>query len=266
MNGMLPLLETYNESSFPILSIYINVSSNKEKLDEKIERIARRNLSADDLIAVKQNLNYMKGVLQKSTEESGIRSLAFFSGGNKLFEVVRLSERVEEVARVSHSPYLKPIISAQNKFRQYILVLLDRAQAKFFLLNNGVVSKLEKVVGPNVPQKVNADGEETLYGKRGDKIDRHIQSHLNRHFQLIVARLKEFTGTTPIAGIIIGGHKTLFSSFEGLLPSIMKKRVVGEFVTELNTNINEIIPQANDIIKRANGEFSKQHSPYLSDR
>jgi hypothetical protein len=260
---VIPLLEKYNESSFPILSVYINNIFGKKNIDKTLDKILISDISQENINLLEQNTEYIKGVLQKNRKEK-TQSYAFFSGGNKLFEVIHLPFSVENKAYLSHSPFLEPILRAQNSMRLYLLVVLDRAQAKFFLINNGVIDKSEIIYDPSVPQKVRSDGEEAMHSQRSDKTDRHIKDHLNRHFKLIIEKLDVFVGTISIAGVIIGGHKTLFSPFEKLLPKVLQKKIVDEFVTEININNNHILKYANQIINKANRDISNQNSPYFA--
>jgi peptide subunit release factor 1 (eRF1) len=263
IQDVIPRLKNYNESSFPILSVYITVSENSQNIDKKLDEILKRDLSNKDKKTIRKNIEYIKGVFQEE-KGSKTKSYAFFSGGSKLFEILHLPFRIKDQALLSHSPFLEPILHAQDAFRLYLLVVLDRAKAKFFLLNNGTVINFKTIFDLSVPQKVHADGEEAMHAKRSDKTDRHIKDHLNRHYKLIVEKLNEFASTTPIAGVIIGGHKTLFSSFEKLLPYVLQKKVVGEFIAELNTNDNQILQRAHEIIEKTNRSITHQNSPFMA--
>lgn len=263
IQDVIPLLKTYNESSFPILSLYINIYDGKQNTDKILNTILKRDLSKKDKGLFGKNIEYIKVILEEN-KSSKTQSYAFFSGGESLFEMIHLPFKIKDQASVSHSPFLEPVLHAQNAFRLYLLVVLDRATAKFFLLNNGTIEKSESISDPSVPQKVHADGEEAMHAQRSDKIDRHIKDHLNRHFKLITEKLNEFSGTIPIVGVIIGGHKVLFSPFEKLLPKVLQKKVVGEFIAELNTNDKQILRSANDIIEKTNKNITHQRSPFLA--
>lgn len=125
--------------------------------------------------------------------------------------------------------------------KKYLILAVDRQKALLFALVDGLVENEAVLVYDYVPQKVK-HGDDTWDAQ--DKIFRHIEDHLHRHLKNVAKKASEFAKEYKITGILIGGHKPLFSKIEKYIPYPLSKKIKGTFVTELK------IPQ-NDIIKKA---------------
>lgn len=134
----------------------------------------------------------------------------------------------------------------------YMILLVDRKHAKFFLLQDGVViSTKTELHNEYVPQKVK-HGDDTWDAQ--DKIFRHIQNHLHRYLQEVAKEASDFARQDHIVGIVIGGHKQLFQAIKKHLPYPWKDKVKGYFVTELKVPFNEILKRAKKEIDLLEGK------------
>lgn len=259
-------LESYNESAFPILSFYFHPIHDSKNTLQQMQEFLSKNLDDMQKTEVGQNIEYMQGFMQKYEPKYPDESVAVFSGDNILFEIIHLPYPIENTVRVSHSPFLTPILEQQATYRRYLVILVDKAKAKFFTLTQGTVEEQGEVYDPSVPQTVNQDASEALYANREDKINRHIQDHLHRHFALIGRKVQTFVGDKPIQGVIIGGHKMFFRQFEKYLPQNLREKVVGEFVSELHGNVNELIEKSIALVQKIDRAFTQQEYPAVKHR
>lgn len=260
ISAVLKRLEAYNDSPSLILSVYLKNTS-PEKLLEQFHTLLSTQLSESKQEQLRQNIDSSKGFLLTSEKKRG-ETLAIFSGGNNLFEVLHLPYAVQQQLSISHSPYIKPILEEQQSYRRYLVILPDREKAKFFTLFAGQLEDQGEISDASVPQQVHPGAQKVLRGEREDKINRHIQDHLNRHFELITHKITEFIREKSISGVIIGGHKNQFASFEKHLPKSLQEKIVGEFVSELHTNMNELLAKAQKIVKEVDREINNQHFPH----
>lgn len=254
-------LEAYNNASFPILSVYFTLPD--KDILSSFKKFITSSLSKSDKKKMKQNIEYMEGFLQNYSNKNGDKSFAFFTGDAILFEVIHLPYTIENKVVISHSPYLNPLLQQQSNYRHYLVIFIDREKAKYFLLQQGVVEAQGQIIDKTVPQNVHPDTAEANNITREDKINRHIQDHLRRHYEKIVSNIVTFIGNTPISGVIIGGHKNLFSGFRKKLPKSLQGKVVGVFTSELHTNLNDLMQKSIAVIDNVDEAFNQQQSPYL---
>lgn len=130
--------------------------------------------------------------------------------------------------------------------KTYMILLVDRKQAKMFILREGSVGAREEFQNGDVPRKVK-HGDDTWDAP--DKIFRHIEDHLHRHLKAIGEKASDFAKKYRVDAIIIGSHIPLFAKIEKHLPYPLPQKVRGRFITELKAPFGEILTRAEKKIK-----------------
>jgi peptide subunit release factor 1 (eRF1) len=235
-------LKKFKNASFPILSVYLSVKNNPgeslvdvfQKLVDSSVITTQQDRVEDDIFAV---ITYLKQI--QATKQ--IHNIAIFSGGNNLWEVISHDFSIPSVCKISYSPYVSPLSTALQKEHRYLVILADREKAIYFTLRNSIVEKYEEFRDAIVPQKVKANKGE--YFARNTIIFRHIENHLHRHLRRISHHIDRFLNGMPVAAVIVGGHKPLIHKVEKHLNPLLRRKIVGEFVSELHILKNEIVKQ-----------------------
>jgi hypothetical protein len=254
-------LEAYNESPAPILSLYfkpVNWREDKELLINQLQTVIDKHLSYQEREQAKNNIAYIEGFLMKYTPDPREQTLAIFSGGDSLFEIIHVLKDLPNQAKLLHDPFLEPILQEQTTNQRYLVIAVDRKRAFFFILRDSVIENQDAIIDDTVPQNVKGRWPEAQYAQREDKIQRHIIDHLHRHFMTIADEVKRFVGAKKIAGVILGGHKNEFSQFKKCLPKALQEKIVGEFVSELNVDLPELQEKAKRIIKKTDNQYLHQ--------
>jgi hypothetical protein len=146
------------------------------------------------------------------------------------------------------------------KKEKYLILLVDREHARFYLISNGHFIEEKELEKDHVPQKVK-HGDDTWDAQ--DKIFRHIEVHLHKHLQRVVEEAANFIKGKNVTGVLIGGHKPLFTKVTHHLPTQLSKKVIGTFVTELKINKEMILKNAQkeiDKIETLNEENKLQQA------
>lgn len=260
-------LKKYNNSSFLILSIYFHLPVpklwNNSTITNKLSAVIDRYLSFKERVKAKKDIEYVLGFLQEYQQKKDEASLALFSGGDKLFEIVHLPYKVQNRALLNHSPFLQPLLEEQTPYRKYVVILVDREKAHVFVVSQGIIESALEIADQSVPQNVHASAPEDTHNGRENKINRHIQDHLHKHFQKIVAGVQDFLGNKKVTGVIVGGHRNIFQSFEQQLPKQLQERIVAEMVTELHVSINQLVAKSKKIIDEVDKKLNTQQIPFL---
>lgn len=241
-------LKEYNEAGFPILSVYFHPIKNGKNVSAQLHTFLDNYLSFEQKEYIAQNLSYMEALMTTYNPKYDNESLAIFSGDNVLFEIIHLPFVVKNMASIANSADIKPLISQERIYLRYLIIVVDRARARFFTLKQGIIEKQDEIIDKSVPQNIHSSARETRKLNREDKINRHIQDHLHRHFQIISKRINEFVHNVPINGVVIGGHKNIFHKFEKHLPKLLQERVIGEFISETQGSVNNILKKSKEII------------------
>ena len=128
----------------------------------------------------------------------------------------------------------------------YLFIIADRKKAFLFLFNRGEVEIQKSIMHPGVRKATRIDSGE-LHG-RNTKLSNHIVNQLHRHLQLILQEVEKLIKNKHINGLFLGGHQQLFHSIEKELPVVLKEKLRGEFITELNIPKNELITHCQHIL------------------
>ena len=118
----------------------------------------------------------------------------------------------------------------------------------------GALEDHKTLYNTSVPKDAKGRAPEVPYAQREDKIQRHVQDHLHRHYKYISQSAQEFVKNRDITGVILGGHKNELSQFEKHLPKTLQTKVLGRFVSELKGDFNDIVKKSKKIIADTNSK------------
>lgn len=179
----------------------------------------------------------------------------FFSAGENVWKVLKFEFFLPPQIKLLNSPYLKPIEKALITYQKYLVLLVDREKARIFTVHLGEIEEHKDIFNGEVPQRVKA---KTINLGRTDKIMRDIEGHVHRHLQLIAKATKEFIIGKDIHFIIIGGHHELLPKLKKHLQYPLNKMVLGEFITELNILLSDVLEHSKKVAARINRRLSKK--------
>lgn len=249
-------LKTFTNSPFPILSLYLGMAQKKSPafptLSSMLHSQVHKYLDENNRKTFKVDLEHIDSYLKYTWDSHGKKSVAFFSAGKNLWEMLDFEFYLPPLCLVSHSPYTKPITKAQDDYKRYMVLVADREKAKIFTVHLGELKEHKEIIDETVPQKVKS-GDDTW--DQQNKIFRHIENHLHRHLQLITKTAGEFLKNNPVSFIIIGGHKEMIPKIRKHLKYPLNKLVRGQFITELNIPLNEIFLKS----KKVAAQISKEN-------
>lgn len=244
-------LDGFANSSFPILSIYVGSASKKSPssilLGSQFHSLIHQNLAEAEQKKFHDDINRMERYILDEFDTHAKRSLAMFSAGKKLWESFSFEFYLPPLCVVSYSPYTKPITEALHAYNKYFVLLVDREKARLFTVHLGEIEEHKDVLNGAVPQNVRQINDAWM---RQDKIFRHIEDHLHRHLGLIAQATSNFALENGIHFMVLGGHRQLLSKIKEHLPTSVAKMILGEFVSELNIPINDVLLHSKKVVEQ----------------
>lgn len=241
-------LDRWNEPDREVLSVYLGISGQRtpysEELLTKFHSLLRSGLPDSSKKLFRRDILRIESYLKEIFDRRGIRTLAFFSAGRKLWQVADFEFYLPSVVKVAPRPLLRPIKSALVLYEPYLVVLADREKAKYFTVNLGKIQESGAVFDDFVPQYVRAGGE--VAGRDG-KIYRHINDHLHRHFSLIGTEVKKFVKNYRPSFLVIGGHSEHWELIRRHLPYPLGRMVRGVFSADLDEPIGQLLRKSKRI-------------------
>ncbi len=121
--------------------------------------------------------------------------------------------------------------------KRYLIILTDRVKARFFTIYLDDFEDEKWLKEENIPQKTKNVG-------RPGKTERHVKDHLYKHLKKSANEALEFAKLKRIDAVIVGGHKELLNQIKQFLPSKLKNKLKGEFVTDINIPLSELTKKA----------------------
>ena len=250
LESALQRLKRLENSKFPILSVILSSAEKNgppvSMLVSQLHSITDKNLSQMEQKLFKKDLSKIEKFLREFYIRGGKRSQVFFSAGEKLWEALNFEFYLPPLMIVSYSPYVGPITGAEREYNRFLVLLVDREKGRFLTVNLGKIEEQKEIYDGEVPQRVKA---KTINLGRTDKIMRDIEGHLHHHLQIITKAAKEFAVDKDISFVLIGGHKEIFSKLKKVLPYPLNKMVVGEFVTDVNLPVDEILAKSKKVVE-----------------
>lgn len=247
-------LAAFSNSQFPVLTVYLGIAQKKSPpssiMSSIFHSLVHQNLGEEEQKTFKKDLSRIDDYLRTSYDSRGTKSVAFFSGGGKLWAILEFEFYLPPLCVVSHSPYTSPITNAFGEYKPYLVLLADREKARLFTVHLGEIEEHKDVFNGLVPQRVK-HGDDTW--DQQNKIQRHIEDHLHRHLKFIAQEAHDFAQKHPINFVIIGGHKDIIPKIQKHLTYPLNKMILGEFVTELNIPLNDVFLHSKGIAKTIGG-------------
>jgi peptide subunit release factor 1 (eRF1) len=140
-----------------------------------------------------------------------------------------------------------PQVKKENFRKRYLVILADRQKGRFFTIYLGTFEDSgEEFVDEDVPQRVKNDNA------RWGVVERHIRDHLLHHFKHVGASVMRYLinrNIRQLDGVFIGSHKEYIHQIKEYLPSRLKQKVIGEFVSNVDVPAGDL---TSEIINKFN--------------
>ena len=246
-------IEKYNDSNFPILSVYLGVdnlqSPAKKFLETQFHSMIHEQLDDNQRSIFQDDIKKIEDYLASYTPVN--RSLVFFSAGKNLWEVIGFEFSLPAKITVGVSPDLEPIVLAQKKYSKYLVLLVDHQKARVFTVEQGVITEQRNFSDSYVPQKRKMTGRD-LNANKDDLMSRHNEAQIDLHIKYVCEEAAKFAEAKGINFLIIGGHDEIIKRVIKALPPELKKIMAGSFITEINLPLNEILIESKKVAAAIN--------------
>lgn len=241
-------IEAYNDSDFPILSVYLGADSlqapSGKFLLTQFHSLLHQSLNNEQREIFKNDIERIEEYLKDYIPTD--RSLVIFCAGQNLWEIVNLEFALPVNISASSSPNIQPILKAKQEYSKYLVLLVDREKARMFTVEQGEIIEQSDFIGGYVPQEKKATGRDGNAG-RSDIMSRHASVMLDRHIELACKAASEFAKSKKINFLIIGGHSEILAKVAEALPFDLKNKLAGSFEIEINLPLNDILKESKKI-------------------
>ncbi len=239
----------------PMTSFYLSVNEEDKKnkkhkilfkdlLKYKSNKTYFKNLSEEEKSSVQNDFKKIEDYINMEFDLNGdsSRSVAIFSCSEEhLWESLKFSVPMDTSMVVNRHPYLRPLVEAASRHRNYAIILVDRAKARIVEIRMGRPVEHFHVHEEDMPDQV----------KKGDfggtserRYERHINDHVRRHLKNVAGEAKRLQSKHDYTWIYLGGRQEIINEFEKVVHSYIQERTLGHIVVEPHAPLNEVLEKA----------------------
>ena len=241
------LTERVTRPESPVLSVYLNFGPSahtnrrggyKLALEEMLKQIEtqltedskRRHFQEDAAWARKQvELHIPKG-----------RSLVLFCDASDNFFFQRdLAIRLANQVWYGDTPYTRPLVQALNEYERYGVVLVDKENARFFVVSMQTIEELDKAFQTPPVRHRSTAGSDHLRSQM--TLQRRAATWSGWFLKEVAEILDEIIRNESIDGIIVAGQEDITAELLRLLPKAVTARVVDTVRIPINAKPSEVM-------------------------
>ncbi len=208
----------------------------------KAEATRVRELLAGDPEALREFKRQLETLWQalESPEARHARGMAVFaaSGWDQAM-ALSFNEPYEDRLVVDEEPYLVPLLVANYRRREYLVVLTNTHRGRLYASSPGVARLLDEL-DVAVPK-----------GEPQAKIERRRKDHILHYQKELMRRVEKAWAAHPYQGIILLGEHQVLENFRGLLPKPLADRVVHEAPHAWHGRLPEIRDRVREVVAAA---------------
>lgn len=262
----------YRSGTLPVISFYLNTkppvniaTACHSLIAAKKKYLAKRDWPEATIKDLEGNLEKIDKYVNGLVSTDKMRSLAIFAGKN-IWDVYRLPINLQSKCYIDPYPYIKDLSAALDQYKEYILLVLDRNNAKFFNFYLGELDEVLNFIHEDVPQQVKGTGHYQAgggmlgisKGYRGDKVQRHINDHLRKFLDKARDQLSILLKSKKIDKWLIGGREDALTEFTKQLDQNLKKKLIGKFTINIKSGINDITKKSAQVIADYERDLEKE--------
>ncbi|UCF36298.1 MAG: hypothetical protein JSU96_15955 [Acidobacteriota bacterium] len=234
-----------------VLTIYLNVDQSRAvnlnrgfeaALKSRLQGIERSLESGAERRSFSENARVATQLISEY-QPDGKSVVLFLDTEKDLFWIRSFSLSMENEARWSEKPYIRPLLEVRDEFKRIGVVLTDRARARVFSVFLGVVEEHREAEAEAEVRKFDASGMDQMRSQMHfqRKADEHAKWHLKRVAEIAdkLAAVKRFDRL-----ILAGPHEVTAELFN-LLSERLKKAHVGMLALSIDASEAELLEATN---------------------
>lgn len=228
------------ESAGPILSVYLNVDPTEHTADE-YRLILREMLKQAEGEAEEEDIEAVKQYVDLEYDWSGRGIVIFSRQADNIWYALNLSVPVRSGITVANKPYISPLVELNGLYGRYVVALVNRQGARFFLFQMGNLVTEEIFAGEELRGARKGRGSSMIGMRGGGPGSKNKMSEMvQRNMREIAEMLGKFCRRHHPRRIILAGADQNVAQFQEYLPSHLKNVVIGSFTADIEAGEAEI--------------------------
>jgi peptide chain release factor subunit 1 len=209
-----------------------------------------------DLKAIETHIQNNKRVFKKA--------LAILSSKeNSFWREYNLSLPVKNEIVIDRTPYIKPLLDMIERYQRYAVLLVDKEQARIFVIHMGEIMEYSETRTEDVPGKHKKGG---WFALAQTHYDRHIDYHVGLHLKDVIKKFEPFLKGEDINRLILGGPEEAVLKTRALLPKGVENKIIGTFQAGMFEGTLDILNRVGPVLEDYEDKSESETVRTLIDR
>lgn len=183
-------------------------------------------LGKEALRKVEKDLSAVEGYVMSNRRDFKRGLVLFCSGQRGFWRQYNLNVPLGNELVVEKTPYIKPLLIAFERRRRYAVLLVEKDEARIFVVELGEITEYGEHRTEGVPGKHKKGG---WFALSQTHFARHVDHHVTLHLKDVLDRFGSFLSDEGLKMLILGGPEEAVSMTRGLLPREVSEKVIGAF-------------------------------------
>jgi peptide subunit release factor 1 (eRF1) len=220
-------LAALEPSPFPVISLYLSLSSNQVGREEHQQFIRKvfneRGKGFAEESPERESFNKdvarIQDYLEKNNAAEGQAVAIFACSGSDLFEAIPLEAPITEHSLfISSVPHLYPLAKLVENYPRYAAVMLDTNKARIFVFGTST-EREETIVGEKTRRTSKGGWSQARYQRRADNFHMH-------HIKEVVETLDKIMREEALEHIVVSGAEVAMPILREHLPKHLADKVL----------------------------------------
>ena len=204
-----------------------------DSLDKPVYKRVKDDLEKIDRFILTNKRLFKKGLALVSSSE------------NSFWKEYHLGVPVRNELIVDKTPYTKPLLDILDNYQRYAVLLVNKEEARIFLIHLGEIVEYGEVHTQDIPGKHKKGG---WFALSQNHYDRHINYHVGLHLKDVIGKLDTFFSGEYVGRLIIGGSDEAVALVKGMLHKTVLDKLIGTVKIEMFVKSDEVLKKIEPII------------------
>ncbi|MCD4732668.1 hypothetical protein K8R78_00335 [bacterium] len=246
---LLRKLALLTETDRAVLSVYLNTAQHKDKVDEYIEKAARRLrplLSTEERSNLDDSLEFLVDFIN-GKRGGGYRGpgLAFFADlGASYVKGVELPVTPDPLLTIESEPRLFPLAMLLDEYEPVGVITVDHAGARIFVAA-GKTAEDGDSLKKKIKNLVKVGGwSQMRYQRRRDKQILHMAKD-------VAERARKLFGEAGVKRIVLAGRKQMIDAVKPELPKALAEQIIGTVAWDMKSGEDKLLEKLRPVMEQA---------------
>jgi peptide chain release factor subunit 1 len=256
LNDQLDRLASFEPTTFPVLSLYLDTRANEHGRDsfevflrqELTQKAASFPKRSSDRESFDKDAERIRHWVSTELKPSSNGAAIFACMGAGLFETIQLEVPVgESRLYISHAPHLYHLARIQDQYPRYVAVVADTNSARIFVFGLRTVETATTIANPK-SKRVHAGGWSQA------RYQRHVENFREQHVKEVMDVLERIVRDEKIEKVVFAGDDVLTSYLREQMTPVISERFVDILKLDMTTPEHEVLNATLDAIRQKDGD------------